>query len=50
MGYLWTGKQYTIDRRSSANGKLYVSIGVWGTWETPRTYYVDFVYIAFFKI
>ena len=49
-GYLWTGKQYTVDRRSSAGGKIYVSIGVWGTWETPRTYYVDFVYIAFFKL
>ena len=27
--------------RPAADGMIHVVIGVWGTWETPRTYYVD---------
>ncbi len=45
--YLWLEKEYTFTVLSDDNGALYVSIGVWGNWETPRTYYVDEVNISF---
>jgi hypothetical protein len=41
VGYLWIDKRLELDVTSSADGRLYVVVGVWGTWEGPRTYYVD---------
>ena len=35
---------------SSPSGALYVSIGIWGTWETSRTYYLDDVTVTFQNI
>jgi hypothetical protein len=26
---------------------LFVVVGIWGTWETPRTYYVDDLSVQF---
>jgi chitodextrinase len=46
VGFLWLDKSYEFDVVSSAEGKIYVSIGIWGTWETPRTYYVDLVSVT----
>ncbi len=45
-GFIWMEKSYdaTVDPRS--DGVLWVVIGVWGTWETPRTYFVDEVKIS----
>lgn len=40
-GFLWRRRQFSFLSRSSGEGKLYVLVGVWGTWESPRTYYVD---------
>lgn len=45
VGYLWSQRFFIRPGRSSADGKLYVLLGVWGTWETPRTYYVDNVWV-----
>lgn len=42
-GVVWLEKNYNFEAQSNSNGKLYVSIGVWGTWETPRVYHVDSV-------
>ncbi|MFP3909906.1 MAG: hypothetical protein ACLFVX_08605 [Archaeoglobaceae archaeon] len=47
QGFVWLEKDYNFDVQSSSNGKLYVSIGVWGTWETPRIYFVDDVEVKF---
>jgi len=47
IGFRWLVKRYDFDVTSNSDGTLYVIIGVWGTWETPRTYYVDFVHIEF---
>ena len=47
VGYRWFEKSYNFDATSGADGKLYVDIGVWGTWETPRTYYIDNVRVVF---
>jgi hypothetical protein len=40
-GLAWLNKHYVIRAHASSSGKLYVVVGVWGTWETARTYYVD---------
>lgn len=37
----WVSKSYTVHARSDERGRLYVSLGVWGTWEAARSYYVD---------
>lgn len=40
-GYVWQERVYTARATADEDGMLWVSIGVWGTWETARTYYVD---------
>jgi len=47
VGYKWLQKSYTFDVTSSPDGMLYVFIGVWGTWEVGRTYYIDNVRVSF---
>lgn len=46
VGYVWMEKSFAFTARSSADGGLHVLIGVWGTWETPRTYYLDRVRVT----
>jgi hypothetical protein len=46
-GFVWLRKSYDFNVESGPDGKLYVLIGVWGTWETARTYYLDNVSISF---
>ena len=46
VGFKWLEKRYDFDIASAANGTLYVDLGVWGTWETLRTYYVDNVRVT----
>ena len=41
IGYAWLDKAYEQELQSGPDGLLYVVVGVWGTWETPRTYYID---------
>jgi len=41
VGYRWIDKRVELDVTANAEGRLYVVVGVWGTWETARTYYVD---------
>jgi hypothetical protein len=48
--FIWLEKNYTFSILTDDTGKIYVSIGVWGTWETPRTYYIDSVNITFSKV
>ena len=47
VGYQWLRKRYQFTAESGAVGRLYVVIGVWGTYEVTRTYYVDDVRISF---
>lgn len=49
-GFKWLSKSYSFDVISNPDGKLYVSIGVWGTWETKRTYYLDSIEITYREI
>jgi len=46
-GFVWLRKSYDFDVDSGPDGKIYIVIGVWGTWETARTYYLDNVSISF---
>jgi len=41
VGYRWMSKKYEFTARSGLDGTLHVLVGVWGTWESPRTYYLD---------
>jgi len=41
IGYVWLDKSYDLEIESGPDGLLYVFVGVWGTWETTRGYYID---------
>ncbi len=47
VGYKWLEKSYDFTVQSSSGGEIYIIIGIWGTWETAREYYVDSVRITF---
>jgi hypothetical protein len=47
VGYRWVDRSYTMEARTDASGVMWVAVGVWGTWESPRTYYVDDLKVAF---
>jgi|GEM_PF-1566431 len=44
-GYVWLDKSYHFETMSNSDGEIMVMIGIWGTWETARTYYLDKVEI-----
>jgi len=50
VGYVWLEKSYSFSVESDATGKLYVIVGVWGVWETPRTYYLDSLKVIFTEL
>ncbi|MCX6376717.1 MAG: hypothetical protein NTU88_11915, partial [Armatimonadetes bacterium] len=49
--YVWLPKEYAkngvapIATDEAGVGVIWVAFGVWGTWETPRTYYVDYTLV-----
>lgn len=45
VGYRWLDKRVEVDVTANAEGRLYVVVGVWGTWEGARTYYVDALHV-----
>lgn len=45
-GYKWLEKSYDFNVLSAADVAFYVDVGVWGTWETYRAYYIDNVRIT----
>jgi hypothetical protein len=45
-GYKWLEKSYDFHLLSAADGTLYIDVGIWGTWETLRVYYIDNVRIT----
>ncbi len=49
-GVTWIPKDYTTRVTSSEDGKLWVHIGVWGTYEVARTYYVDNVKVELWRV
>ncbi|MGH7566071.1 MAG: hypothetical protein ACREK2_04495 [Gemmatimonadota bacterium] len=47
VGVVWLEKNHAFSASVGASGELWVSLGVWGTSEFPRTYYLDDVEIVF---
>lgn len=47
LGVVWLEKRHAFTATASSTGELWVSLGVWGTWETHRTYYLDDLSIVF---
>ena len=47
---MWLDKSYDSIVTPGAGGRLWVLIGVWGTWEGPGTYYVDAVHVTIARV
>ncbi len=47
VGHIWLEKRHTFTVDTGPDGMVYIVLGVWGTWETARTYYIDTVDIRF---
>jgi hypothetical protein len=47
--YIWLEKDYDYTVQTGADGLLYVFIGVAGTYEIARTYYLDNIRVTFTK-
>lgn len=47
VGVKWLQKSYRQRAVSDSGGRIQIVIGVWGTWATPRTYYIDNVRLLF---
>lgn len=45
VGFKWMNKHYRLTIESGWKGEIYVTLGVWGTWETSRIYFIDNVKI-----
>jgi hypothetical protein len=46
VGFRWIEKSYQMEAVTSAEGTLWFAIGVWGTSEFSRAYYIDDVVIV----
>jgi len=46
VGYRWLQKKY-VSVVDDTPDTIYVMVGVWGTWETQRTYFFDNITVAF---
>ena len=49
-GFVWLNKSYTFTVQSDSSATLNVVIGIWGTYEVARTYYVDSVHVTIEEI
>ena len=49
-GLVWVEKSYDILARTNSDGVLHVALGLWGTYEVARTYYLDAVQISFTRV
>jgi hypothetical protein len=48
VGHVWGARSYSLGTATAGrNGLLWVALGVWGTFETTRTYFVDDVQLTF---
>jgi hypothetical protein len=50
VGYTWMNKSHTFSVRTGSDGRAYIFLGVWGTWEAARSYYIDNVRVRFTEI
>jgi hypothetical protein len=47
VGFVWLEKSHAFTATASPSGELWLALGVWGTSEFLRTYYLDDVEVAF---
>jgi hypothetical protein len=48
VGHVWGARSYSLGTATAGgNGLLWVALGVWGTFETSRTYFVDDLELTF---
>lgn len=49
LGHVWTTRRYQLGTLTAnpETGVLWVALGVWGTFETERTYYIDDLELIF---
>jgi hypothetical protein len=48
VGHVWGTRTYPLGTATAGDdGLLWVALGVWGTFETPRTYFIDDVELTF---
>ena len=48
VGHLWGTRSYSLEPATAdEDGLLWVALGVWGTFETSRTYFVDDLELTF---
>lgn len=45
--HVWLEKSYNLQATSDDEGNVIVTVGVWGTYEVERTYYIDDLRITF---
>jgi hypothetical protein len=45
-GFVWSHRSYDFELAPAEGGRMYAFIGVWGTWETARTYYLDNISVS----
>ena len=46
-GFQWVERTVTVRTRSDEDGEIFVYVGIWGTSEFTRTYYVDDLQVTF---
>ena len=48
VGHVWGTRSYALGTATAdGDGLLWVALGVWGTFETPRTYFIDDLELIF---
>lgn len=47
VGFVWLERSHELEATADAAGELWVSLGVWGTSEFTRTYFLDDLEIVF---
>ncbi len=50
VGLVWQDRSHSFQTEAPSDGTVYMALGVWGTWETARTYFVDDVTVRFTPI
>lgn len=49
-GFVWLNKTYNFTADMATQESVFVFLGVWGTWETLRIYFIDDIKITFMEI
>ena len=47
VGLVWQNRSYSFPIEVPTDGIVHVTVGVWGTWETARVYFVDDLTVRF---